>query len=380
MTAHPLQTPPAPGVVSARTETPIDRGTFAAAVVCWQKRHGRHHLPWQQSHEAYRIWLSEIMLQQTQVSTVIGYYERFLERFPTLADLATARQEDVMPYWAGLGYYARARNLHRCAQVIMTQHAGQFPEDPAQIAMLPGIGRSTAGAIAAFAWNVRTPIMDGNVKRVFTRFFGIEGYPGNTAVDKALWSLAHEVMDKAPETLDIRAYTQGLMDLGASICARRNPACGQCPLQNGCHAKANGLQNTLPTPKPRKLIPTRSCHMLVLLQDGKVLLEQREDQGIWGGLLSLPQFDTEDDLQRFCLRQDIPLQASAKMAGLQHVFTHFKLDITPWQVRLPDQHLNEPLERCQWLEASGGQGLAVPAPVKKILGGLSEMQATLWDD
>lgn len=365
------ETAPALALTGKRNPANVTPATFAATVVHWQKKHGRHHLPWQQSHDAYKIWLSEIMLQQTQVSTVLGYYERFLSRFPTLAELARARQEDVMPFWAGLGYYARARNLHRCAQTVQEQHNGEFPQDPALIAQLPGIGRSTAGAIAAFAWQVRTPIMDGNVKRVFTRWFGIEGYPGNSAVDKTLWKLAHDVLDAAPVSLDIRAYTQGLMDLGSSLCARRNPSCDQCPLQNGCHARTHNRQNTLPTPKPRSAVPLRSCHMLVLVSEGKVLLEQRADSGIWGGLLCLPQFDDEAALQHWCTHQGIALPASGRMAGLQHVFTHFKLDITPWRLDVGPRSLAEPSAAQQWLPLSGPQTLAVPAPVKKILDGLS---------
>ena len=359
---------------------PITIETFAAVVVDWQKRFGRHHLPWQQSHDAYRIWLSEIMLQQTQVSTVIGYYERFLERFPTLTDLAQARQEDVMPYWAGLGYYARARNLHRCAQAVQANHEGRFPQNPEQIAELPGIGRSTAGAIAAFAWQVRTPIMDGNVKRVFTRFFGIEGYPGNSTVDKALWALAHDALDAAPAALDMRAYTQGLMDLGSSVCTRRKPDCSRCPLQNGCHANAHHLQDALPTPKPRKTVPTRQCHMLIVVEQTRVLLVQRENEGIWGGLLSLPQFDTEDDLRAFCRQQGLTLDPSNRMGGLTHVFSHFKLEITPWRIESNINRLNEPLRGQHWFELSTADTLAVPAPVKKILTGLHPTQSALFAD
>ena len=360
-------------VDSGGSVDPVTPATFATAVVRWQKTHGRHHLPWQQSHDAYRVWLSEIMLQQTQVSTVLGYYERFLARFPTLGDLALARQDEVMPFWAGLGYYARARNLHRCAQAVYTQHDGEFPHDPELIAQLPGIGRSTAGAIAAFSWKVRTPIMDGNVKRVFTRWFGIEGYPGSSAIDKKLWALAHDVLDAAPATLDIRAYTQGLMDLGSGPCARRNPSCGGCPLRNGCHARAHNLQNTLPTPKPRATQPQRRCHMLVLTRDANVLLEQRGDSGIWGGLLCLPQFDDEHAMQQWCIHQGITLHPSGRMAGLQHVFSHFKLDITPWHATTTVTALAEPRTTQQWFALSGLADLAVPAPVKKILDGLTTL-------
>ncbi|OXR49971.1 A/G-specific adenine glycosylase [Pusillimonas sp. T2] len=344
---------------------------FVTTIIQWQKQHGRHHLPWQQTRDAYRIWLSEIMLQQTQVSTVIDYYQRFLERFPTLQDLAQADQAQVMPYWAGLGYYARARNLHKCAQALQADHGGSFPEDPEVIATLPGIGRSTAGAIAAFAYGVRTPIMDGNVKRVFTRYFGIAGYPGNAKIEKTLWALAHNALDAAPATLDIAAYTQGLMDLGSGPCARRNPSCEQCPLTQSCHARVHGLQNQLPTPKPRAEVPVRSCHMLILLSNDTVLLEQRPDSGIWGGLWSLPEFDSPTALASYCVQRGVAA-APQRMGGLQHVFTHFKLDITPWQVNTTSTTANEPEPQRQWFDLQHWPALALPAPVKKILAGLAQ--------
>ena len=311
------------------------------------------------------------MLQQTQVGTVLGYYTRFLERFPTLPDLAMASQDEVMPFWAGLGYYARARNLHRCARAVFEQHQGQFPKDPALIAQLPGIGRSTAGAIAAFAWRVRTPIMDGNVKRVFTRWFGIEGYPGLTSIDKKLWGLAHEVLDTAPADLDIRAYTQGLMDLGSGICARRNPDCDQCPLQQGCQARTRNLQHCLPTPKPRKTVPVRSCEMLVLTVGRQVLLEQRADTGIWGGLSSLPQFENEAALGAWCLQRGLEPAENKRLAGLQHVFSHFRLEITPWLATRPGFSVQEPEPGQHWANLDRLDTLALPAPVKKILEGLA---------
>lgn len=344
---------------------------FVTTIIQWQKQHGRHHLPWQKTGDAYRIWLSEIMLQQTQVSTVIDYYHRFLERFPTLQALAQADQADVMPYWAGLGYYARARNLHKCAQAVQATHGGRFPEDPELIAALPGIGRSTAGAIAAFAYGVRTPIMDGNVKRVFTRYFGVTGYPGNSVVEKTLWALAHNVLDAAPATVDIAAYTQGLMDLGSGPCARRNPACEQCPLSHSCHARKHGLQNQLPTPKPRAEVPLRSCHMLILLHDDHVFLEQRPDSGIWGGLWSLPEFDDPEALASYCVQRGVTT-APQRMGGLQHVFTHFKLDITPWQVNAPGATTREAEPQKQWFALQQWPTLALPAPVKKIIAGLAQ--------
>ena len=233
---------------------------FSPRIVAWQRLHGRHDLPWQNTRDPYRIWLSEIMLQQTQVATVIPYYERFLARFPDVAALAAAAQEDVMPYWAGLGYYARARNLHRCAQEIARDWQGRFPPTAEAIATLPGIGRSTAAAIAAFAYGERSPILDGNVKRVFTRHFGIAGDPSKREVEQRLWALADTQVEVAPD-LDMAAYTQGLMDLGATLCTRGKPACDKCPVADTCVARREGRQAELPTPKRARRCPSarRRC-------------------------------------------------------------------------------------------------------------------------
>ena len=240
--------------MSADPASPI--GDFAGTVAEWQKRAGRHHLPWQGTHDAYKIWLSEIMLQQTQVGTVVAYYTRFLERFPTLRALALATQDEVMPFWAGLGYYARARNLHRCAQELLAQWDAQFPRRAEEIMQLPGIGRSTAAAIAAFAYGAREPIMDGNVKRVFTRYFGIYGSPGQRAVELALWQKAETIISAAPPDLDMAAYTQGLMDLGSAFCTRTRPNCLQCPLSTHCYARLKSRQHELPTPSKKSQSPT----------------------------------------------------------------------------------------------------------------------------
>lgn len=345
---------------------------FAARVVQWQSRHGRHYLPWQNTSDPYRIWLSEIMLQQTQVATVIDYFQRFIERFPTVAALAQADIDEVMPYWAGLGYYARARNLHRCAQEIAGKWNGQFPRNPDDIMTLPGIGRSTAGAIAAFSWGCRTPIMDGNVKRVFTRYFAIAGYPGTRAVDTRLWELAWEVLNDAPKDLNMQAYTQGLMDLGAGPCGRRNPNCAACPLHDGCLAREQGLQNQLPTPKPRTALPERSCHMLLWVRNNHVLLQRRPAQGIWGGLWSLPEFETYDTLAQFCTNQGVELRPEAQLATLQHTFTHYRLNIHPWLLNVEDT-TNEPAGPDQnWLSMDALETVGMPAPVSKLLSGIGQ--------
>lgn len=347
-------------------------GAFAPAVQQWQQTHGRHHLPWQGTRDPYRIWLSEIMLQQTQVSAVIGYYQRFLARFPDIATLAGATQDEVMPYWAGLGYYARARNLHGCAQAIAQDWNGRFPPTAEQIMTLPGIGRSTAAAIAAFAYGERSPIMDGNVRRVFCRHFGVDTPTGRRDTENRLWELAEQLVQAAPATLDMAAYTQGLMDLGATVCTRGMPSCTQCPLQTGCHALRHGQQTVLPVPKQKKAVPERDCAMLIVVRDGCVLLQQRPSPGIWGGLWSLPQFEDEAAMAAACAARGLDAAQTVGMAGLLHVFTHFRLHIRPWllQASSPDAPALQDDERWQPLE--GLAQAALPAPVRKLLDGLRQ--------
>ena len=275
---------------------------FSSRLIRWHKRHGRHDLPWQNTTDPYRVWLSEIMLQQTQVATVIPYYLRFLERFPLLANLAAAPVADVMALWSGLGYYARARNLHACAKALMREHGGRFPRDPVVIAQLPGIGRSTANSIATFCFGARAPILDGNVKRVLCRAFGVEGFPGSGAVEKHLWALAEELMPTRHGAI----YNQAQMDLGAAVCERGKPRCDACPLNDICVARATGRASELPTAKPRRTIPQRHATLLVLRDGNCVLLETRPPAGIWGGLLSLPELPEGADArewagQRFAL-------------------------------------------------------------------------------
>lgn len=352
--------------------------TFAQRIVRWQRQHGRQHLPWQHTQDPYRIWLSEIMLQQTQVTTVLDYYTRFLTRFPTVQSLAQAQQDEVMPYWAGLGYYARARNLHRCAQVIVKDYQGVFPPHSEVLATLPGIGPSTAAAIAAFAYGERAPIMDGNVKRVFCRYFGIEGLTHLRATEKKLWELAHQVLELAPADLDMTAYTQGQMDLGSQICTRGTPSCAQCPLQDGCYAKTHQKQHLLPTPKPRAKQPERRCHLLIWEQNEQILVEQRPDQGIWGGLLALPQFENQEQLQQFLLNHGVSLSTKQKMATLTHVFSHFKLHITPWWVRQVTVH--EPAPHQQWLSLTQAPHAAFPAPIKKLIQAICATKVKVGDE
>lgn len=300
----------------------------------------------------------------------MAYYQRFLARFPDIQSLAQASQEEVMPYWAGLGYYARARNLHRCAQAVCADWGGRFPGTSQDIVSLPGIGRSTAAAIAAFAYQERSPIMDGNVKRVFTRYFGIEGVTSERTTEQTLWHTAEVVLNAAPQNLDMTTYTQGLMDLGSQCCTRSRPACELCPLRQGCYARLHGRQAELPTPKKKKPSPERHCSMLIANQAGHVLLEQQPSPGIWGGLWSLPKFDSGDELLIACRKwadTDTPAQ---KMAGLSHVFTHFKLHIEPWYVSSNPNQLAEPLPTQRWIALEDLREAALPAPVKKILEGL----------
>jgi A/G-specific adenine glycosylase len=350
---------------------------FSAEVIAWQKQHGRHALPWQNTRNAYRIWISEIMLQQTQVAAVIPYYERFMQSFPTVQALADASSEQVMAHWSGLGYYSRARNLHRCAQIIAAQYDGIFPNDPALLAELPGIGRSTAAAISAFAYGTRAAILDGNVKRVFCRVFGVDGFPGERKIEQALWERAVSLLP----VNDMTAYTQGLMDLGATICIRSKPACTRCPLAHRCIALQTGRVEELPVRKPKKTIPEKQAVMLVILHDDYVLLEQRPDTGIWGGLLSLPQlsppqFDAGTDATLDTII--VPAAASfgtvascAPLPRFSHTFSHFKLHVAPFRILLARRQENVGQRSHVWYALNEIAQAPLPAPVKKLLLGLA---------
>ncbi|MBV8260690.1 MAG: A/G-specific adenine glycosylase [Paraburkholderia sp.] len=349
---------------------------FAPRLIAWQREHGRHDLPWQNTRDPYRIWLSEIMLQQTQVSTVIPYYARFLERFPTVEALAAAPDDDVMALWAGLGYYSRARNLHRCAQVVAQTHGGKFPSTVEALAELPGIGRSTAAAIASFAFGARATILDGNVKRVLARVFGVEGFPGEKRVENAMWTLAESLVPgPTASDADVSAYTQGLMDLGATLCGRGKPDCARCPFADDCVAKTTGRQRELPAARPKRTVPTRRTWMLVLLDGDAVMLEKRPPSGIWGGLWSLPEAADEAALaeraQAFGASRERAAAASA-LAPFAHTFTHFKLDIEPRVVELKGEaELLEANERqTAWVPLREIDAYGVPAPVRKLLDGL----------
>jgi len=315
---------------------------FAEKLIAWQRRHGRHDLPWQGTRDPYRIWLSEVMLQQTQVAIVIPYYERFIARFADVRSLAAASEEEVLALWSGLGYYARGRNLHRAAQLIAERG---FPRTAAEIAELPGVGRSTAAAVAVFAYGERAAILDGNAKRVFARHFGV-------AREERLWPLAER---ERPDR-DIEIYTQALMDLGATLCTRLKPQCERCPLSRGCVARREGRTAKLPAPRERRALPQKEVKWLVLRRNGAVLLERRPSSGIWGGLWCFPEHAGR-------------LPAGAKrLAPIEHGFTHFRLRIYP--LLAAGKRAVTPSGR--WMTFAQAQAAALPAPVRTLLSRLRE--------
>jgi A/G-specific adenine glycosylase len=341
----------------------------AARLLHWFDRHGRKDLPWQSEtspgeRDAYRVWLSEVMLQQTQVATVLAYFERFVAALPSLPALARADEDTVLALWSGLGYYRRARFLHRAAQICVEQHDGELPRDFAALAALPGIGRSTAGAILAQAHGLRFPILDGNVKRVLTRYHGIDGDPATGAVAKQLWlhAEAHTPRHRVAD------YTQAIMDLGATVCVRGNPRCEACPLAGDCVAFREGRTAQLPTRKAGKSVPTRATIMLVL-RDGqqRILLERRGPQGVWSGLWSLPEATDADDAWRIAQRHAHIDDAQA-LAPFTHVFSHYRLNIEPLLFdRAAARHKVADDAQLRWCSASDLAALGLPAPVRKLL-------------
>jgi len=340
-----------------------DGRTFAGRLIAWQREAGRHDLPWQRLRDPYPIWLSEIMLQQTQVAAVIPYFQRFVDRFPDIRSLAAAGEDEVLALWSGLGYYARARNLHRAAQQVVERHGGEFPRAFAHIADLPGIGRSTAGAIAVFAFGARHAILDGNVKRVLARCFGIAGYPGERRTAEQLWTCAEALLPLQ----DIEAYTQGLMDLGATLCVRR-PRCEVCPMQQVCVARREGRTDELPASRPRKPVPERATVMLVLQRGSEVLLEKRPAPGIWGGLWSFPEAQSREQAEELSrLRFGAVAEQAGTLPDVRHGFTHFALTISPAVLRVTRLEPRASAPAHVWLTLDDAIGAAVPAPVRRIL-------------
>ncbi|MCC7635893.1 A/G-specific adenine glycosylase [Stenotrophomonas rhizophila] len=339
---------------------------FVARLLPWFDGHGRHDLPWQHPRAPYRVWLSEIMLQQTQVVTVIPYFLKFLQVFPTLPDLAAASNDAVMAQWAGLGYYARARNLHAAAQRCVELHGGELPRDFDALHALPGIGRSTAGAILSQAWNDRFAILDGNVKRVLTRYHGIDGFPGLPAVEKVLWALADAHVQCVPGAR-LADYTQAQMDLGATVCTRSRPACVICPLQHDCVARRDGRADQLPTAKPSKTLPEREATAL-LLRDahGRILLQKRPDTGIWAQLWTLPQADSGSALQDwFDAHIDGSLEDAEPLPVLQHTFSHYRLHLQVLVRRVHGLRVEDP--GLRWADTDALATLGLPAPIRKLL-------------
>ncbi len=337
---------------------------FSDNILAWFEVHGRKDLPWQKHPVPYSVWVSEIMLQQTQVKTVIPFYQRFMSRFPDIYRLADAPQDEVLHYWSGLGYYARARNLHKAAQYVRDTYKGVFPEQFEQVEALPGIGRSTAGAILSLACGQRHAILDGNVKRVLARYHAVHGWPGSSAVLRELWSLA----EAATPPDNVAAYNQAMMDLGATLCRRGQPDCGNCPLASGCLARQQGIQRELPSPRPRKTLPVRKVHML-LLQDMQqaVWLQQRPPSGIWGGLWSFPEFDGAAAVHSWLDEKGLPGEVQEHDI-VRHTFSHFHLDITPCHVRLQNPVFSVmDGDGGLWYNTGQPGALGLPAPVQRLL-------------
>jgi len=349
----------------------MSRDAFSRRVLAWWREHGRKDLPWQREPTAYRVWVSEIMLQQTQVATVIPYFERFMERFPSLGELAAAPLDDVLQHWSGLGYYARARNLHKAARAVVEEHGGDLPQELEALCALPGIGRSTAGAILSLACGQVQPILDGNVKRVLCRYHGVEGWAGTTDVLRRLWTLAES---HTPEG-DAGPYTQAMMDLGATLCTRARPACERCPLAGDCVALRDDRQRELPASKPRRALPERETWFLMLCDaQGRVLLERRPPTGIWGGLWSLPEAATRAEADDWLRREGGADVVWSPMAALTHTFSHFRLNIRPLLAARQTPACDGVKDRPRvWYKPGQSPPGGIAAPVAQLVESLSEI-------
>ncbi|MBE7926314.1 A/G-specific adenine glycosylase [Pseudomonas saudiphocaensis] len=337
---------------------------FGAAVLHWYDLHGRKDLPWQQGITPYRVWVSEIMLQQTQVSTVLGYFDRFMSALPSVEALAAAQEDEVLHLWTGLGYYSRARNLHKTAKIVVEEYGGAFPQDVEELAELPGIGRSTAGAIASLSMGLRAPILDGNVKRVLARYVAQDGYPGEPKVARQLW----EVAERLTPQQRVNHYTQAMMDLGATLCTRSKPSCLLCPLKGGCRAHLLGRETDYPVPKPRKALPRKRTLMPLLANhEGAILLYRRPPTGLWGGLWSLPELDDLSALAPLAERHALTLREQRELPDLTHTFSHFQLTIEPWLIRV--ESTVDAVAEADWLwyNLATPPRLGLAAPVKTLL-------------
>ncbi len=342
---------------------------FSARLIEWYACHGRHDLPWQAARTPYRVWLSEIMLQQTQVATVIPYFERFVAHCPDVQALAAAAPDEVLHLWSGLGYYSRARNLHRCARLLMERHGGEFPRDLDTLIALPGIGRSTAAAILAQAYELPHAILDGNVKRVLARYHALAGWPGETAVAKQLWRLSEQHLPRA----EVRVYTQAIMDLGATLCTRSRPRCGDCPVADECAAYQSGQVADFPGARPKRVVPRRStCFLIIENSAGQVLLERRPPSGIWGGLWCFPEVPDEDALSARLSALGLGNgRIHQRLAMIAHSFTHFHLDIAPLRVRVDSQALAVRDDGAlRWYSPADSTRIGLSAPVTRLLASL----------
>ncbi|XOV87024.1 MAG: A/G-specific adenine glycosylase [Pseudomonadota bacterium] len=336
--------------------------SFSTNLLTWFDQHGRKHLPWQTDISPYRVWVSEIMLQQTQVATVIPYFNRFMKRYPRVTDLADASEDDVLHHWTGLGYYARARNLHKTAKIIAGLRQGSFPTSVDELVELPGIGRSTAGAIVSIACGGRAPILDGNVKRVLARCFGIAGWPGATTVARELWEKAEALTP----TTRVADYTQAIMDLGATLCTRASPKCVACPFERTCVANQAGRISELPGKKPKREMPVRTTCMLLIQNDAnEILLQKRPPEGLWGGLWSFPEATDLETASEMLATRGITDEPTP-LAPFRHTFTHFHLDITPLHVQSPSStSINEPGSR--WFAINQPIEVGLTRPVTRLI-------------
>lgn len=347
--------------------------SFAERLIVWQRIQGRHNLPWQGA-DAYRVWLSEIMLQQTQVATVVPYYQRFVATFPTINALAGATEEQVLAHWSGLGYYARGRNLHRAARLIVEKYHGEFPRAFEDLMALPGIGRSTAAAICALAFHERRAILDGNVKRVLARYCGIAGLTTDRNVEMHLWQQAEALLPRR----DVATYIQAQMDMGATLCTRSQPKCAVCPVQDDCIAYQTDRVHELPTPRSRKIVPERHATFLLMMHGSDIFLEKRVSQGIWGGLLCLPQLeDGPDVVADYVQCNDIKVSERISLGKFIHTFTHFKLHITPVMLRVSRKPLQAQQAGSIWLDVEEALNAAIPAPVRELLVRLSQADTSI---
>ncbi len=338
--------------------------SFSTRLLAWFDHHGRHDLPWQREPTPYRVWLSEVMLQQTQVATVIPYYQRFTARFTNVVSLADAHEDEVLALWSGLGYYSRARNLHQAARLVRDEHGGRFPECFDEVVALPGVGRSTAGAILAIACGHHHPILDGNVKRVLSRYHAVEGWPGRREVEQRLWQLAGEHTPKQRAA----DYTQAIMDLGATLCTRSRPECGRCPMRSDCEAHRLQRIADFPGKKPRKALPVKSVVMPVLINhEGEVLLQKRPPSGIWGGLWSLPEFESDAELSAWCESNFTGCGQAELLAEIKHTFSHFHLMIQPRRLRLQGEATRVAEGNTEWFPLSRLHALGLPAPVRRLM-------------